>query len=239
MKKLNRAAVSTLGVGLLSGLILSVGCSPTPGPADGSGGIVGTGGVSGTGALPGGGGPGVGGGGPGVGGGGPGVGGGGPNGTGGAPGVGGTPGTGGGVTTEGEPIPKPLLITSAVGAFWKTDVDPTPGTGTATVTVDPAAELQSWVGWGGTFNEVGWNELMKLDATERDAIMKLLFSKVDGLGLTWGPHSCWRERLRPSSATRSAMHLATRRTWTRRFRSITTKTRTTASSPSSRRPRRS
>ena len=102
-------------------------------------------------------------------------------------GSGGT-GTGGVVTTDGDPIPKPLLITSWSGEFWKTDVDPTPGGTTANITVDtsPGAELQSWIGWGGTFSERGWASLMGLDQAQREGVMKLLFSKVDGLGLTWG-----------------------------------------------------
>lgn len=85
----------------------------------------------------------------------------------------------------GHPIPKPQLITSAAGAFWKTDVEPTLGGTTATMTVDTATEYQDWIGWGSTFNEVGWRELMKLNQTERDRVMKLLFSRVDGLALTW------------------------------------------------------
>ncbi len=194
-------AGSILGLG-----ILGLGCSDDPasnggtGGAANTGGGLGTGGVTNTGGLPGVGGevgsggvPGTGGAGaaPGTGGSGPATGGGGGvPGTGGVSGDGGTPGGGGGsggeVTTDGDPIPKPSLITSAAGAFWKTDVEPTMGGTTATITVNPDMELQDWIGWGGTFNEVGWNELMKLDAAERDAVMKLLFSRVDGLALTWG-----------------------------------------------------
>ena len=43
MKKLNRIAATTLGLGLLGGLILSVGCSSTPSPDGGATGGVGTG----------------------------------------------------------------------------------------------------------------------------------------------------------------------------------------------------
>jgi len=103
---------------------------------------------------------------------------------GGSDGGGGAPPAGGGGTVDGDPIPKPKLITSAAGAFWKTDVEPVAGGTTATITVDPAMELQDWIGWGGTVNEVGWRELMKLDAAGREAVMKLLVSRVDGLGLT-------------------------------------------------------
>jgi glucosylceramidase len=84
------------------------------------------------------------------------------------------------------PIPKPALITSANGDFWNTTATPTAGGTSATITVDTAAEQQDWIGWGGTFNERGWVALMELDQAERDRVMKLLFSKVDGLGLNYG-----------------------------------------------------
>ena len=183
MKKLNRVAASTLGLGLLSGLVFSFGCSSTPPGDGGSGGSVGVGGTgTGTGGV----GNGTGGVGNGTGGVGNGTGGGG-NGTGGGGnGTGGQQGTGGGVTTEGEPIPKPALVTTADGDFWNDTVDPTPGGTSATITVDSTAPLQNWIGWGGTFNERGWVALMALDQTKRDEVMKKLFSKVDGAGITWG-----------------------------------------------------
>lgn len=110
-------------------------------------------------------------------------------GDGGAPSTGGgagAPGSGGGGGGGTMPIPKPLLVTTSQAQAWKTDVDPTPGGTTATITVDPAAEQQDWIGWGGTFNERGWKALTALDQGERDRVMKLLFSKVDGLGLNYG-----------------------------------------------------
>jgi glucosylceramidase len=173
MKKLNRAVASTLGLGLLSGLVFSFGCSSTPSP-DG-------GGAGGAGATPGTGGTGQGTGGTGQGTGGTG------GGTGGIIGTGGTDiGTGGSVTTEGEPIPKPPLITTADGDFWNTTGTITPGGTAATITVDSAAPLQNWIGWGGTFNERGWKALTALDQAKRDEVMSKLFSKVDGAGITWG-----------------------------------------------------
>src|SRR5688572_5719842 len=195
MKKLNRAALSVLGLSLCTGLSLSgVGCSDPPGPPGGSGGVGpgaggnGAGGIApGSGAAgPGAGGVGPGAGGTGAGGIGPGAGGNGAGGegVGGDAGTGAAPGSGGGGGTT--PIPKPALITSTNGDFWNTSGALTMGGTSATITVTSATELQNWVGWGGTFNEVGWNELSQLDQAERDRIMGLLFSRVDGLGLTWG-----------------------------------------------------
>jgi glucosylceramidase len=205
MKTLNRTFISTVGIGMGLSLLGAVACGTSNDPGNpgaggtaqvggdgnvgsggagpGAGGLVnGAGGnVNGTGGdTPGGGGaPGVGG----DGGGGAAAGG---NGNTGGSGAGGEIGVGGSGTTEGEPIPKPKLITSAAGAFWKTDVEPTLGGTNATITVNTNSERQTWLGWGGTFNEVGWRELMKLDAAERERVMKLLFSRAEGLALTWG-----------------------------------------------------
>jgi glucosylceramidase len=216
MKNSNRTIIAYTGLGLsLAFLGSACGTSPT-GPGGSSGGAVSAGGTGvppmGGGATVGGNGPAMGGG--SVGGGGnnvggtgqssggsvlgngggdPGAGGAGPDAGGSDPGAGGTSpgaggdsaGTGGGSTT-GDPLPKPKLITSAQGAFWKTDVEPTMGGTNATITVDPNSTLQDWIGWGGTFNERGWAELMKLNQADRDMIMKLLFSRADGLGLDYG-----------------------------------------------------
>ncbi len=201
MKTLNRTFISTVGIGMGLSLLGVLACGTTPDPSNpGAGGMaqVGGSGNPGNGGSPGAGGTPNGGGGSGSGGetlagGGPGAGG---DGAGGAPaggagnaggsGSGGEIGVGGSGTMEGDPIPKPKLITSAAGAFWKTDVEPTVGGTNATITVNTSSERQTWLGWGGTFNEVGWRELMKLDAAERERVMKLLFSRVDGLALTWG-----------------------------------------------------
>lgn len=202
MKTLNRTFISTVGIGMGLSLLGAVACGTSNDPGNpGAGGTAqvggngnpGAGGAPGVGGIPNGGG-GSGSGGDTLAGGGPGAGG---DGAGGAPpaggggnaggsGSGGEIGVGGSVTTEGDPIPKPKLITSAAGAFWKTDAEPTMGGTTANITVNPSMEHQAWLGWGGTFNEVGWRELMKLDAAERERVMKLLFSRVDGLALTWG-----------------------------------------------------
>ena len=99
----------------------------------------------------------------------------------------------------------PTLITSAPGAYWKTDGQLTEVTsGNADVTVNDGATAQTWEGFGGAFNEMGWNYLSMLGETDRDAALRLLYG-ADGARFAFG-------RI-PIGATDYAM-IATR--WTRR-----------------------
>jgi len=148
----------------------------TGGTSGGQGGSSGTGtGGTGTGGEGIGGTPGAGGGGGivGVGG----------RGTGGATGTGGAQGAGtGGATSTG-----PTVITSANNAYWKTDSTVmTVTSGNADVTVNDGTTSQTWDGFGGAFNEMGWNYLSMLSATDRDRAMKLLFDATDGAHFVWG-----------------------------------------------------
>ncbi|HKO52430.1 MAG TPA: glucosylceramidase, partial [Polyangiaceae bacterium] len=69
----------------------------------------------------------------------------------------------------------PTLVTSAAGAYWKTDEALTEVvTGAADVTVNDIA-LQSWEGFGGAFNERGWTYLAPLSESDRKRAMELLF----------------------------------------------------------------
>ena len=55
------------------------------------------------------------------------------------------------------------LVTSAPGAYWKTDGPLTEVTsGNADVTVNDTSTAQTWEGFGGAFNEMGWNVLSLL-----------------------------------------------------------------------------
>jgi glucosylceramidase len=47
--------------------------------------------------------------------------------------------------------------------------------GTATVTVNDSSVAQNWEGFGGAFNEVGWNVLSMLSASDRAKAIDLLF----------------------------------------------------------------
>jgi glucosylceramidase len=73
-------------------------------------------------------------------------------------------------------------VTSASGAYWKTGTW-TEVTSSATVTVNDGSTSQTWDGFGGAFNELGWSYLTS--KAMQDQAMKLLFSD-DGCRFTWG-----------------------------------------------------
>src|SRR6187399_2106481 len=117
-------------------------------------------------------------------------------GTGGAGTTGGTDVTAGGdgsvtgtpvtATTGGGPdVPEPTLVTSGPGAYW-VEGELTEGGSSASITIDESMALQTWRGFGGTFNEMGWDALGVLDPAERDRAMRLLFSDTEGAGFDWG-----------------------------------------------------
>ena len=78
----------------------------------------------------------------------------------------------------------PPLVTSAPGAYWKTDAMPTDSTATATVTVNDTAAAQKWEGMGAAFNELGWKFLTT--AEMKTKAIALLFSATDGANFAWG-----------------------------------------------------
>jgi glucosylceramidase len=78
----------------------------------------------------------------------------------------------------------PPLVTSADGAYWQTSDALTEATGAADVTVNDSAAAQTWEGFGGAFNELGWSYLTSEDM--REQAMTLLFSASDGAALAWG-----------------------------------------------------
>jgi len=78
------------------------------------------------------------------------------------------------------------LVTSAPGAYWKTDVQLTEVTdASADVTVDDTATAQTWEGFGGSFNEMGWSVLSMLSPADRDAAINLLYG-ADGARFAFG-----------------------------------------------------
>jgi len=106
-------------------------------------------------------------------------------------GAGGAPpvGTAGGSSTAGSggvvmSTPLPPLVTSAMGAYWKTDVMPTDSTAAATVTVNDGAPAQQWAGMGAAFNELGWKFLSSAEMQTK--AINLLFSATDGAAFAWG-----------------------------------------------------
>jgi glucosylceramidase len=79
-----------------------------------------------------------------------------------------------------------MLVTSAPGAYWKTDgVLTAVTTGGAEVTVDDASTAQTWEGFGGAFNEIGWNDLSLLSQADRDTAINLLYG-ADGARFVFG-----------------------------------------------------
>ena len=96
---------------------------------------------------------------------------------------------GGGVPETGAagspPAPATIhLVTSAQGAYWKTDatwteVESEP----ADVIVDENSEAQMWEGFGGAFSERGWDSLTT--RALQDEAVALLFGS-DGCRFVWG-----------------------------------------------------
>ena len=91
---------------------------------------------------------------------------------------------GDGVTGQGLPLPP--LVTSAEGAYWKTDGQLTEvASGDADVTVDDGAVAQRWDGFGGTFSERSADYLSQLSASDKELALQLLFGP-DGLRFNRG-----------------------------------------------------
>lgn len=78
----------------------------------------------------------------------------------------------------------PPLVTSAQGAYWQTDGMLTDSTAAATVTVNDTQAAQTWEGFGGSFNELGWSFLTS--QAMKDTAIQLLFSATDGCNFAWG-----------------------------------------------------
>jgi glucosylceramidase len=86
----------------------------------------------------------------------------------------------------GTPASTPTLVTSAPGAYWQTSGALTEVTGaTADVTVDDASTAQIWEGFGGAFNEIGWNVLSMLSDSDRETAIQLLYG-ADGARFAFG-----------------------------------------------------
>jgi glucosylceramidase len=99
----------------------------------------------------------------------------------GAAGISGSLGSGGSAPA----VRLPPLVTSAPGAYWKTDGAFSESTAsTADVTVNDSVVGQKWQGFGAAFNEQGWAVLTSIELQQR--AMNLLFSVSDGAAFTWG-----------------------------------------------------
>ena len=107
------------------------------------------------------------------------------NGTGGANGeAGGPPSTAGSAGTPTVTLPD--VVTSADGALWKTGTLTVVTSGTADVTADDATKNQRWDGFGGTFNEAGWDALSVLSPADQQLALMYLFDPAAGANFAYG-----------------------------------------------------
>ncbi len=97
-----------------------------------------------------------------------------------------TGGTASGGRATGGTASEPRFVTTAQGAYWQTGTVTEVTSGTADVTVNDTTTYQTWDGFGGTFNEVGWYVLSMLDATSRDRAIQLLFDAQAGARFVYG-----------------------------------------------------
>ncbi len=100
-------------------------------------------------------------------------------------GVGAATSSGGAATGGSAPVERPGLVTSGPGSYWQ-EGEPTVGGGNASIAVDENATYQTWIGFGGTFNEAGWDALAELDPAEIDLALRLLFDAREGAHFAWG-----------------------------------------------------
>ena len=83
-------------------------------------------------------------------------------------------------------VERPALVTSSAAGYWQVGTLTPMSGGTAAVTVDPTSSLQKWIGFGGSFNEAGWDALSVLPQADRDRALRLLFSPAEGANFAWG-----------------------------------------------------
>jgi glucosylceramidase len=98
-------------------------------------------------------------------------------------GMAGMSGSAGSAGSGGEVPNLPPVVTSASGGYWQTSATLMESTGTANVTVNDTT-AQTWEGFGGAFNELGWKYLNTPDLQTQ--ALTLLFSAKDGANFAWG-----------------------------------------------------
>ncbi|HEX7511016.1 MAG TPA: glycoside hydrolase family 30 protein [Chitinivibrionales bacterium] len=79
----------------------------------------------------------------------------------------------------------PDLMVSSKGSYWQTGTFTKVTGATADVTVDENSKKQLWEGFGGTFNEAGWDALSVV-SSEIPNVMKLFFDANDGANFVYG-----------------------------------------------------
>lgn len=89
-----------------------------------------------------------------------------------------------GTTTSGAPL-LPALVTSGPEAYWNTEGSVTEVTTAAELSVDESTTHQRWDGFGGTFNEMGWDALAVV-SSEIEYALTLLFDAEAGANFAYG-----------------------------------------------------
>ena len=79
----------------------------------------------------------------------------------------------------------PDLMISSEGSYWQTGTFTEVTSGTVDVTVNENSRKQAWEGFGGTFNEMGWDALSVISSKIPKA-MALLFNANDGANFVYG-----------------------------------------------------
>jgi glucosylceramidase len=105
---------------------------------------------------------------------------------GGSTGAGGTATGGAGGSSGSGGSAAPELITSAQNAYWMTGQVTKLTSGTADLNVDKNTTYQRWDGFGGCFNEMGWDALSVVSADQVTTAMKLLFDPSAGANFVYG-----------------------------------------------------
>ena len=77
-------------------------------------------------------------------------------------------------------------MTSGPGAYWMPGQVTKVTSGTAGLVVDQNTKYQRWDGFGGAFNEAGWDALSVLSSDQVTSAMKLLFDEQAGAKFVYG-----------------------------------------------------
>src|SRR5512143_1561064 len=87
----------------------------------------------------------------------------------------------------GTPSRSATVTVSSPGAYGRQgELRPLGGTGGVDLTVDEATTYQAIDGFGGAFNEQGWDALAVLDEAARQEALRLLFGDADGARFQFG-----------------------------------------------------
>ena len=72
------------------------------------------------------------------------------------------------------------------GTYWQTGTATTVTSGSATLTVNDGTAYQTFNGFGGAFNELGWKYLSQLSGADKTRAMTLLFDATNGAHFMYG-----------------------------------------------------